>query len=170
MNRRLFSLSPVNSCGGFPPSLSFGGFAAAVGAIGGPAGGPAGGPGGPPPPPPPGGPAPGAGAAGAAGGPPPPPPPPPLPPPLPPPRPPPPGRTGMAKVGAKVKVDIGLVRTLMLRVDWVGVSCDGSDGSDESLAGCSVSESTSMPEGLCLYGPSPYSRGAGRIVYQVLQV
>ena len=161
MNRRLFSLSPVNSCGGFPPSLSFGGFAAATGATGGPAGGPMGGPGGPPPPPPPGGPAPGAGAAGAAGGPPPPPPPP---------LPPPPGRTGMAKVGAKVIVDIGAVRTFMLRVDWVGVSCEGSDGSDDSLAGCSVSESTSRPEGLCLYGPSPYSRGAGRIVNQVLQV
>ena len=161
MNRRLFSLSPVNSCGGIPPSLSFGGFTAAAGATIRPAGGPMGGPGGPPPPPPPGGPAPGAGAAGAAGGPPPPPPPPP---PLLPP-----GRTGTAKVGAKVIVDMGAVRTFMLRVDWVGVLCEGSDGSDDSLVGCSVSESTSMPEGLCLYGPSPYSRGAGRIVNQVLQ-
>ena len=50
---------------------------------------------------------------------------------------------------AKVRVDIGAVRTLMLRVDWVGVSCEGSDGSDGSLAGCSVSESMSIPEGLC---------------------
>ena len=167
MNHRLFSLSPVDSCGGFPPSLSFGGFAAATGATGGPAGGPTGGPGGPPPPPPPGGPAPGAGATGAAGGPPPPPPPPP---PLPPPPlPPPPGRTGIVKVGAKVIVDIGAVRMFMLRVDWVGVSCEGSDGSDNSLAGCSVSESMSMPEGSCLYGPRLYSKGAGRIVNQVLQ-
>ena len=54
------------------------------------------------------------------------------------------------KVGAKVRVDIGAVRTFMLRVDWVGVLFDGSDGSDDSLAGCSVSESTSIPEGLCL--------------------
>ena len=50
MKHQLFSLSPVNSCGGFPPSLSFGGFAAAAGAAGGATGGAGGGP--PPPPPP----------------------------------------------------------------------------------------------------------------------
>ena len=49
-----------------------------------------------------------------------------------------------------MRVDIGAVRMFMLRVDCVGVSCEGSDGSDGSLAGCSVSESTSIPEGLCL--------------------
>ena len=53
-------------------------------------------------------------------------------------------------VGAKVRVDIGAVKTLMLRVDCVGVSCEGSDGSDGSLAGCSVSELMSIPKGLCL--------------------
>ena len=99
------------------------------------AGGTVGGPPPPPPLPPPGAPALGAGTPGTTGG---------------PPRPrPPPGRTGAVKVGAKVRVDIGAVKTFISRVDWVGVLCEGSVGSDGSLAGCSVSESMLIPEGLC---------------------
>ena len=41
------------------------------------------------------------------------------------------------------------VKRFMFKVDWVRVSCEGSDDSDGSLAGCSVSESMSIPEGLC---------------------
>ena len=63
---------------------------------------------------------------------------------------------------AKVRLAIGAVKRFIFRVDWVGVSCEGSDGSDESLAGCSVSESMLRLEGLCRQGPRLYSRGAGR--------
>ena len=56
MNHRLFSLSPVNSWGGFPPSLSLCRGAAAAAPAGATCGPPTGGPppppGGPPPPPP----------------------------------------------------------------------------------------------------------------------
>ena len=49
----------------------------------------------------------------------------------------------------KVRLAIGAVKRLMFKVDWVGVSCEGSDGCDGSLAGCSVSELMSIPVGLC---------------------